>query len=111
MEAYALAKYIRMSPYKIRRVLTLIRRENAEDAMNKLKFMPGKAAPLVFKVVKSAVANLKQKDASAKENEIYITEAIANEGKTIKRMMPRAQGRANIINKRTSHIKVTVSND
>ena len=113
MEAKATASYVRVTPMKARRVINLIRGKQAEEALAILKFAPQGASVPVYKIVASAVANARQKAAQQgvpfKEEELFISEAYANEGPTMKRFQPRAQGRAFRINKRTSHITVVVA--
>lgn len=113
MEAKATASYVRVTPMKARRVINLIRGKQAEEALVILKFAPQGASEPVYKIVASAVANARQKAAQQgvpfKEEELFISEAYANEGPTMKRFQPRAQGRAFRINKRTSHITVVVA--
>ncbi|MDO4897805.1 MAG: 50S ribosomal protein L22 [Rothia sp. (in: high G+C Gram-positive bacteria)] len=113
MEAKATASYVRVTPMKARRVINLIRGKQAEEALAILKFAPQGASEPVYKIVASAVANARQKATQQglpfKEEELFISEAYANEGPTMKRFQPRAQGRAFRINKRTSHITVVVA--
>ncbi|GGH60514.1 50S ribosomal protein L22 [Rothia aerolata] len=113
MEAKASARYVRVTPMKARRVVNLIRGKQAEEALAILKFAPQGASEPVFKIVASAVANARQKanteGVSFKEEELFISEAYVDEGPTMKRFQPRAQGRAYRINKRTSHITVVVA--
>lgn len=113
MEAKATASYVRVTPMKARRVINLIRGKQAEEALAILKFAPQSASEPVYKIVASAVANARQKATQQglpfKEEELFISEAYANEGPTMKRFQPRAQGRAFRINKRTSHITVVVA--
>jgi large subunit ribosomal protein L22 len=106
-EALATARYVRMSPTKVRRVVDLIRGLDAEQAITVLKFAPQAASEPVGKVVASAVANAehnKQLDPST----LRVSQAYVDEGPTLKRFRPRAQGRAYRIRKRTSHITVVV---
>lgn len=103
----ATAKYVRVSPRKARQVVELIRGKSAQEADAILMLTPRGAAPLVRKVLKSAVANAENnhdKDADA----LWVTRAWVDEGPTLKRFTPRAQGRAARIRKRTSHITVCV---
>ncbi|GAA1747376.1 50S ribosomal protein L22 [Rothia terrae] len=113
MEAKASARYVRVTPMKARRVVNLIRGKQAEEALAILKFAPQGASEPVYKIVASAVANARQKanaeGVSFKEEELFISEAFVDEGPTMKRFQPRAQGRAFRINKRTSHITVVVA--
>lgn len=113
MEAKAIARHIRVTPMKARRVVNLVRGKQANEALAILKFAPQQASEPVFKVVASAVANARaaaDRDGVAfNEDELFITEAFVDEGPTMKRFQPRAQGRAYEIKKRTSHITVVVA--
>lgn len=108
MEARAVVRYVRISPRKARRVTDLIKGKTAGEAMNALKFMPYRGAVIISKLLGSAMANATQKDVVAPE-EMRISRAVVNEGPMMKRMMPRAMGRANIIKKKTSHITLVLS--
>lgn len=107
MEAKAIAKYIRISPRKVNIVLKLIRGKDVKEALAILKFTPKAASEIVEKIVKSAVANA-ENNHEMNADSLYIAETYANQGPTLKRMQPHAQGRAFRINKRTSHITVVV---
>jgi large subunit ribosomal protein L22 len=107
MEARAQARYVRVAPRKARRVVDVIRGMPAEQAAAVLRFAPQAAAEPVRKVLESAMANAENKDGTAAES-LYVAQAYVDEGPTIKRFRPRAQGRAYRINKRTSHITVVV---
>ena len=100
MEAISIAKYVRVSPRKAGQVCSLVRGKNVDEALAILKFTPRGAADIIAKVVKSA----KEMDA----DKLYRALIVANQGPTIKRFMPRAQGRATMIRKRTSHIEVVL---
>lgn len=112
MEAKAQAKYVRCTPMKARRVVDVVRGKNALEAVNMLRFAPQAAAVPVRKVIESAIANARVKAERAgerlDESQLFITEVFADEGPTLKRFRPRAQGRASRILKRTSHITVIV---
>jgi len=112
MEAKAQARYVRVTPQKARRVVDLIRGKQASEAVAVLMFAPQAASEPVRKVLQSAMANARVKaDAASQafdERDLVITEAYVDEGPTLKRFRPRAQGRASRINKRTSHISVAV---
>ena len=108
MKAQAQAKYIRQSPYKVRRVLDLVRGMPVEDARDVLTFTNRRAADTIRKVLDSAVANAEHNYA-LDADELVVDEAFADEGPTLKRWRPRARGRATRINKRTSHITIIVS--
>jgi large subunit ribosomal protein L22 len=112
MEAKAQARYVRVTPQKARRVVDLIRGKHASEAVAVLMFAPQTASEPVRKVLQSAMANARVKaDAASQafdERDLVVSEAYVDEGPTLKRFRPRAQGRASRINKRTSHITVTV---
>ncbi len=107
MEAKAIAKYVRMSPIKLAPVADLVRGKDLQEALNILKFTPGKGAEIVEKVVKSAAANAEENHKMNPDN-LYVAEVYANQGPTIKRWRAGSQGRASIILKRTSHVGVTL---
>ena len=108
MRVKAHSRYIRQSPYKVRRVLDLVRGLPVEEAEHVLRLTPRSAADPIAKVLKSAVANAEHNHALDSE-ELVVSEAFADEGPTLKRYRPRARGRASKINKRTSHITIVVS--
>ncbi len=108
MEAKAVAKYIRISPNKVRQVVDLIRGKDVREALAILKFTPKRAASAVEKVVKSAVANAEHNYEMSGDN-LYIAKVYVDNGPTWKRFKPRAMGRADQMLKRTSHITVVVS--
>ncbi|EYE87699.1 50S ribosomal protein L22 [Fervidicella metallireducens AeB] len=107
MEAKAYAKYIRMSPRKVKVVLDLIRGKNAGEALAILKHTPRAAAPVVEKLLKSAIANAENNN-GMDVSKLYVAETYVGQGPTLKRFRPRAQGRAYRILKRTSHITMVV---
>jgi large subunit ribosomal protein L22 len=113
MEASAKLRNIRVTPMKARRVVNLIRGKQATEALGILKFAPQTASEPIYKLVASAVANAKVKGEAAgaivDEDDLVISQAFVDEGVTLKRFRPRAQGRAFKINKRTSHITVVVA--
>jgi large subunit ribosomal protein L22 len=100
---------VRITAQKARRVVDLIRGMKADDALAVLKFAPQAAGETVYKLVASAVANAKNLHGVRDASELWITQAFVDEGTTLKRFRPRAQGRAFKILKRTSHITVVVS--
>jgi large subunit ribosomal protein L22 len=112
MEAKAQARYVRVTPRKARRVVDLIRGKQAGEAVAVLEFAPQAASETVRKVVQSAIANARQAADRASEpfdeRDLVVRAAYVDEGPTMKRFRPRAQGRAYRINKRTSHITVVV---
>ncbi|MBK0420671.1 50S ribosomal protein L22 [Leucobacter sp. CSA2] len=112
VESIARVRHIRITPQKARRVVDLVRGKNAEEALAILKFAPQAAAEPVFKLVASAMANARVKadkeNLRLNEDELVVARAFVDEGATLKRFRPRAQGRAFRINKRTSHITVVL---
>ena len=108
MKAHAQAKYIRQSPFKVRRVLDLVRGLPVQEARHVLDLTERRATDYVRKVLDSAVANAEH-NLALDADELFVSEAYADEGPTLKRWRPRARGRATRINKRTSHITVVVS--
>ena len=109
MEAKATAKFIRVSPMKMRRVVDLIRGQHIDEARRVLQFSTLGATTMVAKVLNSAVANAEHKELIAQN--LFVKAVWVDEGPTMKRFRPRAQGRAFRIRKRTSHITVVVSED
>jgi large subunit ribosomal protein L22 len=113
MEAKAQARFVRVTPMKARRVIDLVRGKDALQAVDTLKFATQAASLPVRKVVESAIANLRvrseQEGARFDERALIVAEAYVDEGPTLKRFRPRAQGRAGRILKRTSHITVVVA--
>jgi large subunit ribosomal protein L22 len=104
----AVARYVHISPTKVQQVLNLIRGKDAEQAVSILKFTPKAAARFVLKVLKSAMANA-EKNLHISSNNLFVSGAFVDQGPTIKRIRPRAMGRAYRIRKRTSHITVIVA--
>ena len=113
MEAKAQVRYLRMSPMKARRVVDLIRGKSTAEALDTLRFAPKAASEPVLKLVESAIANARVKADQAgerfDERELVVSAAFVDEGPTMKRFQPRAQGRAFQIKKRTSHVTVVVA--
>jgi large subunit ribosomal protein L22 len=107
MEARAVAKYVRMSSSKLKPVTDLVRGKDLAEALTILKFTPGKGSELVEKVVQSAAANA-ENNHEMNTDALYVAEISANQGPTMKRWRPGAQGRAGMILKRTSHINVVL---
>jgi large subunit ribosomal protein L22 len=104
----AVAKYVRMSPRKVRRVLDQIRGKSYRDALIILEFMPYKACEPIIKVLRSAVANAEHNN-GLDPADLVISEAFADAGPTLRRFRPRAQGRAYQIRKPTCHITIAVA--
>jgi large subunit ribosomal protein L22 len=110
MQARARAKYIRLSPRKISRVLDLVKGLTVNEALNKLHFTQKGAAIPIEKTIHSAVANLGNIEEGQRIdlNDIYITEASVDHGPTLKRFRPMSMGRAGRIRKRTAHLTIVV---
>ena len=106
-QARAELRHARISARKVKIVIDTIRGKNVKEAIAILKYTNKAAAPVVEKLVKSAMANAVNNH-KMDESKLYISEIYANQGVTMKRIMPRAQGRANRIRKRTSHITVVL---
>ena len=105
--ALATARYVRMTPMKCRRVIDLVRGLPVQDALDILRFDTHSASEPIYKVVASAIANAEH-NKSLDARDLFIAQAYVDEGPTLKRFRPRAQGRAYRIRKRTSHITVVV---
>ena len=110
MEARAVAKYIRMSPQKVRLVVNLVRGKKVEEARQILLFTRKDAAGQVRKALNSALANAKQ-NPNIDENILFVKEVFVDQGPSLKRWRARAQGRAASIKKRTSHITVILDEE
>ncbi len=104
---YAVAKYIRISPFKVRIVLDIIRGKSYTEALAILRNTPKAASDPIIKVLNSAAANAEH-NMNLSKNDLFVAEAYADSGPTLKRFQPRAQGRAFSILKRTSHITVVL---
>ncbi|ACA42053.1 50S ribosomal protein L22 [Lysinibacillus sphaericus] len=107
-QAKAIARTVRIAPRKVRLVVDLIRGKQVGEAVAILRHTPKAASPVVEKVLKSAVANAEH-NYDLDINSLVVSEVFVDEGPTLKRFRPRAQGRASAINKRTSHITLVVS--
>ena len=105
--SYAIARHVRMSPTKVRRVVDLVRGMDVNDALVTLKFAPQAASDPVYKVVASAVANAENTE-SLRADELFVSQAFVDEGVTMRRIRPRAKGSASRILKRAAHITVVV---
>ncbi|MCZ6643208.1 MAG: 50S ribosomal protein L22 [Gammaproteobacteria bacterium] len=110
MQVSATTKRLRISPQKVRLIVDQVRGKAVGDALEILNFSPQKAAGLVLKVVESAIANAENNE-GADIDELKISEVFVDAGLTMKRIKPRAKGRADRILKRTSHITVTVTDE
>jgi large subunit ribosomal protein L22 len=113
VESIARVKHIRVTPQKARRVVALIKGKQAQEALAILKFAPQAASEPIYKLVESAMANARVKaDKDSEfldEQDLYVANAYVDEGSTLKRFRPRAQGRAFQIKKRTSHITIQLA--
>ena len=108
MEAKAIAKYVRMSPRKAGYICSLVRGKSVDEAVAILKYMPQRSATVIAKVINSAAANAENNN-NMDRDKLYVAEIYANQGPTMKRILPRAKGSADRIRKRTSHIKVVLT--
>ncbi|GEB95627.1 50S ribosomal protein L22 [Microbacterium lacticum] len=113
VDSIARVKHIRVTPQKARRVVALIKGKQAQEALAILKFAPQAASEPIYKLVESAIANARVKaDKDGEyldEQDLYVSNAYVDEGTTLKRFRPRAQGRAFQIKKRTSHITIQLA--
>ena len=113
VESIARVRHIRVTPQKARRVVALIKGKQAEEALAILKFAPQSASEPIYKLVASAIANARVKadkdNEFLAESDLFVANAFVDEGTTLKRFRPRAQGRAFQIKKRTSHITVVLA--
>ncbi len=107
MESKAVARYIRISPQKARLLADIVRGQEVGKAINTLRFMPKKGAEIIRKIIESALANASQ-NPSIDVDTLYVKTVFIDGGPMLKRMRPRAMGRANRILKRTSHITVVL---
>ncbi|HHC08638.1 MAG TPA: 50S ribosomal protein L22 [Actinobacteria bacterium] len=110
MRTHAKARFIRQSPYKVRRVLDLVRGLPVPEARVVLQHTNRRAAEPILKCLDSAVANA-QHNLALDPDELFVAEAYADEGPTLKRWRPRARGRATKIRKRTCHITIVVADE
>jgi large subunit ribosomal protein L22 len=108
LNAKAVVRFSRIAPRKARQVIDMIRGKKVGDAQTILKFTPRIAAEVIGKVLNSAIANAENNHNMNRER-LYVSEAYVDQGPTMKRFMPRAQGRASAIHKRTSHITIVVA--
>lgn len=111
MEAKAIARYVRVTPRKADQVLQLIRGKRVDHATEVLMFTPKHVARTIRKVLQSAVANAVAMEGKINVENLHVKQAVAGAGPTMKRIMPRAQGRATPLLKRTSHITIVVEGE
>ena len=107
MGVKSVGRYLPISPRKCRRTIELIKGKNAGMALLILQFSPNRPSKMIYKVLKSAIANA-ENNHDKNIDELYVYRAFVDEGPTMKRFRPRAKGRAGRINKRTSHITIEV---
>ena len=108
MAVVAKLRYQRLSPQKARLVADIVRGKNALQALNVLRFTNKKAAKYIEKTLRSAIANAKH-NFNMDSDKLYISKILIDKGPVLKRISPRAMGRADIIHKKTSHVTVVVS--
>lgn len=108
MEAIAKARNLRLTPSKARLVANLVRNKDVEVALNILRFTNKKAAPLIEKTLKSAIANAVN-NFEMNEDKLFVSKILIDAGPLLKRIKPRAKGRADRIQKKTAHITIVVS--
>ena len=112
MEAKAVVRSVRMSPRKVRIVANMIRGKDVDTALNILKLLPKKSARVIVKLVESAAANAEDKAKGKADLDSLVVKRIqVDNGPIIKRWMPRAMGRANRVQRRTSHITVVLGDE
>ncbi|MFZ5966788.1 MAG: 50S ribosomal protein L22 [Bacillota bacterium] len=107
MEAKAIAKYVRISPRKLKPITDIVRGKNVEEALAILKFVPRVGAPVIAKVIESAKANA-ENNHSMDTDKLYVAEVYANQGPTLKRWRAASKGQGVKILKRTSHVGVVL---
>lgn len=110
MQVKSIHKYARISPFKVRQVTREIQGLPAVDALDVLRFTPLKAATLVSKTLRSAIANAENNN-NLSADTLVVKEAVAGEGPTLKRFRPRARGSASPIHKRSSHIRIILTDE
>jgi large subunit ribosomal protein L22 len=114
MEAKAITRYVRISAFKARQVTRLIQGKPAQEALQTVELMPRKAARIVAKTLKSAIANAENRGGTAEPvdaSRLVVREAVAGEAPTLRRFRPKARGMAGRVRKRSSHIRIVVSDE
>jgi len=107
-EARAIARYVRVSPTKVRRLVDLVRGKEAQEAIALAKFTPGRAASALRKLLESAVANA-ENNHNLEREALWVSQAYVDQGPSLRRLRPGSIGRAGVIRRRTSHITVVVA--
>lgn len=108
MEVRAVARYVRLSPLKVQRIVRLIRGRPVQEAQALLRFTPNRAARVVEKTLNSAVANA-ENNYDLDRNDLLVARAFVDEGPSTKRVQARARGRADVVTRRSSHVTVVVA--
>ncbi|URA11328.1 50S ribosomal protein L22 [Thermospira aquatica] len=108
MNAVARARYLRISPLKLRKVIKILKGKELQEAMDMMKLLPHKGAKMVYKVLHAAKANFISRYPDARGSVLVIDRIFVDEAGAFKRVMPRARGRADIIHRRMSHLTVVV---
>lgn len=108
MNAVAKARYLRISPLKLRKVIKILKGKELQEAMDMVRLLPHKGAKMVYKVLHAAKSNFFNRYPDAKGSVLVIDQIFVDEAGAFKRMMPRARGRADIIHRRMSHLTVLV---
>ena len=112
MDARAISRYERISPRKVKQVVDLVRGKAVEEAFHILQFTPKKAATVVERTLRSAVANaVNKEDSAVREEDLFVKEVFVNGGISFKRIRPQPRGAAGFIRKRVSHLTLVVSDD
>jgi len=111
MTANAIGRYLRISPLKLRKMINLVRGKKVQDALYLLKTLPNKGAKMAYKVIASASANFKNLYPESKTDALVVSAVFVNQAPILKRMMPRARGRADVLRKQSSHLSVIVTSE
>ena len=111
MNSIAKARNLRISPLKVRKIIRLLGGKDVNDALAILKVLPNKAAKMIYKVVASAKANFKNKNPESSDEGFKILTIFADQAPILRRIMPRARGRADVIRKQSTHLTVIIGND
>lgn len=109
MTANAIGRYLRISPLKLRKIVNLVRGKKVQDALYILNSLPNKGAKMAYKVIASANANFKNRFPEGQAQTLVVSAIFVNQAPVLKRMMPRARGRADVLRKQSSHLSVVVT--
>ncbi len=109
MKAIAKGRYLRISPFKMRKVVKIVSRKKVDDALFTLKMLPNKAARMAYKVIFSAESNFRNRFTEVKDAELKIDSIFVDQAPILRRMMPRARGRADVLRKQSCHLTVLVT--